>query len=357
MTPRLPTALLAACLLPTAAWAQDDCLEQNWQAFVDDAPLVMAFGPWLGPQRQLAGRYHLAARHEDNFLLPDTEHGGWRAVNANGETLGYATLSCGPDLTLSGVWRTADGRASFPLRAERAPAYRTLDASVIKNVRRGTRGGQPFDEIMVTVAPEARSIRLYGKSAGVNQALHQGMLDYAEQAMACKSYAWLADRTRPAVVPRYGDRLLLLADGLAVIQRQRQPACEEDVLTEAARVDIVDPRTGSRDDMLDWLAVPDTVIASKLEVQTEPAVYDGTLSAQVWRAYRHTDPLCAAQVGFTLDARTLYPTAAGLAWLPRARSDAQACVAPAVLPWDALGPFLSPLGKQRVRAILAASAD
>jgi hypothetical protein len=357
MTPRI---LLTACLLLSAtAQAQDNCLEQNWQVFIDDAPIRMTFGAWLGADKQLAGRFLLNQHLDDNFLLPDPA-GGWQAVNPDGVTLGHISLECGDDETLTGTWRTGDGRLTFPLKAEHSLGYYSLNASLIKNIAKGRKGGQPYDQVGVAVMPEARSIRLYGKApaiVAINDAQHQAMLNYAEMALNCRAYAWLRDRTQQFAIPLYEDQLLLLTSDLAVIARHHPHACEEDYRFDDARTDILNLQTGAKVEILRWLSDPDAVIASQYEVQTEKASYAGTLSQLIWQAYRHPNPDCAAQVTFTLEQGLIYPAAQGLTFLPRARSGAKECIVPTTVPYRQLQPVLSVAGKQQVKAILAAPAD
>ena len=353
--------LLTTCLLMLAATAQaqDTCLEQNWQTFVDDAPVRMTFGPWLGADKQLAGRFRFDTHAGDNFLLRDPA-GGWQAVNPDGVALAHLTLECGDNLTLTGTWRTADGQLTFPLKAEYALSYRSLAPSVIKNIGQGVKGGRTYDQLEVTLVPEARSIRLHGKTASIaaiNDAQQKAMLDYAERALDCQSYAWLRDRTRQPAIPPHEDQLLLLNSELAVIARNHPRACEEDYAFDYQQTEILNLQNGDKEEVLSWLSEPDAVIASQYEVQTEKTTYAGTLSQLIWQAYRHPNPDCAAQVTFTLEDRLLYPAARGMAFLPRARSEAKDCVVPALVPYRQLQPLLSALGKRHAKTILATPAD
>lgn len=353
----LLTTLLAAFLLSPAAQAQGHCLENVWLGAIDDTPIEMTFGPWLGAEGQLAGRYHAGINPEDNFLLPDQAIGGWQAVNSAGVVLGTLTLECALNQSLHGTWRTADGRLSLPLTGQVAPSgyYGIIDVAV-ETISTSRSGNAPYAVIGIAGVANRRSLRFLGEAAEIghiNIGLEAHLTSAYGTALQCRALRWLKDRTQLAI-PRYEDELVMLNQDFAVILKHRQRACEQDYMSGEEQSLTIDLNTGQQQHTVDWLVDPDAIIASQYEVASERATYAGTLSQLLWQAYRHPNPECSAQVTFTLEDRQIYPTAQGLVFLPFAGRDFKECVQAVTLPYRDILPFMSALGRQRVQAILAA---
>ncbi|WP_092269079.1 MULTISPECIES: hypothetical protein [unclassified Duganella] len=353
---------MSCCLaaLAPAAQAQADCLPTVWHGEVGGAAITLEFGNWLGASAQLAGRYHLGRSQEDNYIVPDPgDSNRWQAVSAANKTLGHVTFWCGTEGYLRGMWESNDGKvAQLDAEPSGKGYYYAGDREYAIQVDgSGAQGRQRYERISIKGMPNRRSVRLGGQTEiinDINRRLRDDLVSSVMGAQDCASQAWFRQEAQPQATGRYEDELLFLGKSIAALSRHWQAACDDDFRANVQKpATMFNLNTGEQELVTTWLADPEIVIASQDEVKTEPATYRGTLSQLLWQAYRHKDPSCAANVTFTLLDDHIAPTPQGMAFTPLAATEFHRCIAPAVVPYQKMRPFLSELGTQRINELLS----
>ncbi len=347
---RLRHLMLSACLLAAAAsaHAETDCLEQTWRGTIGGNAATFEFTQ-VDEERGLVGRYHYGHRLADLLLVRDGPGRRWKELDPDGGHSGWLVLDCKGE-QLMGQWQSPDQRKSLAVQATAVSddyGQRRLEALAPKVAKRLSLDGHRV-EMMSVPDVDVGFPRLVGSGPGVakiNAELLREAKVAAENALDClfqgratrgKDHGF--EYAHEATVRLWNAAYVVIESGDAGHCGGAHPFHEGSVTT-------YDARTGEKEAMEAWLQkayVSDIAITTPL----------GRLLA---REYLGSEPDaqardCLSDLHF--EGGRIAPTAEGLSFRPWVPYAATPCEEDVVLPYKAVRPFLSELGRARAKAFM-----
>jgi ankyrin repeat protein len=174
----------------------NDCFVHPWKGLIGKTPVMMEFVKEYSSDDTytLLGKYYYHTSAIDLLLKKDeATPNQWKEFDQNNNLTGLLHLTCTVN-TLSGEWKSPDGKKSFNIRAEIAESYseprqNALKATVFKRVRIGTNEYEIIiDERAHKGNALVEGVRLLGNSKEllkINKVLLDGFKDDVDTAVSC----------------------------------------------------------------------------------------------------------------------------------------------------------------------------
>ncbi len=195
--------LVVVALAPQVAAASEACSTGTWRGTLGTTTVSIELTP-AEDRRPASGRYYYRAALGDLTLVRDAKTGDWQELDARETLTGRLRLSCDAK-TLSGEWRSADGKKSLPIVASAIPADQFNDTrkEALKplKVTPGQIAGRRFDTLTLPgpapygtggASPEVLhlGVRLAGTEPGiaaVNASLWRAAVDAVMDHLDCRA--------------------------------------------------------------------------------------------------------------------------------------------------------------------------
>lgn len=201
MIRRLPTLIslvtltLLAPAIAHAACVEDAFVDSGWTGTIGTVPVSLVLRAKEAPGGSaLVGRYYYRRSLQELYLRAEAATPTrWSETDAAGRRTGTLEMACSGD-TLTGTWRSLDGRRSLPISARKAPPdvdHDTVRTRDLKPDRATTQAFESrfFDAIEHSAITGVATVSLWGDGPGItriNQGLWQQARDHMAEALSCK---------------------------------------------------------------------------------------------------------------------------------------------------------------------------
>ncbi|MRW92786.1 hypothetical protein GJ699_22565 [Duganella sp. FT80W] len=336
--------MLAALLAPAAH--ADECLEQVWSGTIGTIPVTLDFSE-TGDSWHYRGRYHYRDNLAELYLAPDAQAGKWREYDAQGRQTGQLELRCAGGKTLTGVWRTPAGDKQLPLSA--APGQSDAERR-IRNLKRQLSapiaiGANSYRKVTSPGIKDFYSVTLQGDGAGIqalNQQLQEMVASNLGDIVECASLGIMRDGPGHPWKNTITTGIIAWTADIVVLSREYTGYCGGAHGYGEAGGETYAVATGKPEDLRGWFSGAWPIGSY------HPGIPRRTLQELVWKEYEQINSECQAQVSFD----RAWPTAEGVVFHPSANAYIdRPCEEDVLIKWQALAPFLSATGTQRMNGL------
>lgn len=348
---RIVWIILGCLVVITTAQAASDannCLVKTWKGTVGKTPVMIQFDEI--PNEAPIGKYYYRTSTVDLLLkldkiVPDQ----WQEFDQNNNLTGLLHITCTGN-TLSGEWKSPDGKKSFSIRAEIAESYsearqNALKTSVFKRARIGTHEYEIIvDKRAQTDNTAVERVRLLGNSKEllkINKALLEGLKDDVDMAVSCAEAG--KEYTRISKVIFWNDEFVVIyGEGGDNCSGAPHP----DSFSGSTTYNLL---SGERENISLWLTTP-----YRMEIKTSSGL--GKILSQAYLKQRGEEDgqECLEVTSFSENG---WPTDEGITFISFAPYASSGCQEKITIPYNVLWPYLTPLGQSHAKSFLWGEAQ
>jgi hypothetical protein len=342
-------SLIAAMALPVTARAAG-CGQGTWAGTLGGTPVSIDLDP-AQDDRPAAGRYYYRASLSDLTLVPDGAAGRWRELDTKEKLTGRLQLSCDAT-TLSGEWRSPDGTKKLPVsaRAIKDDQYNVARKAGLKATVAKTEKIGAF-RYEVLSFPEAGGagnlgVRLVGSTPGIaalNATLWTQSVDAVLEHVECVAQG---RRDRGPEAGYESSQSLSVAAwnaSFVVIDTHAEGYCGGAHPWHGDGYKTYRADTGAAVDVHQWI----------LPTLRDEIPSDSRLGRLLMKAYKGegngaVDAECLTEVRWRGDS--IHPEVGHLVFHTQASYAMTPCAEDVSLPLSAVQPFLTPAGRDALKA-------
>jgi len=356
--PRVAAGLAAALLPLASAAATDACVAGAWRGTVGGTPVSIVLNAAQDDQPAV-GRYYYRNSLDDLTLVRDPKTDVWRELDARERHTGWLTLACDTS-TLRGEWRSPDGAKRLPIAAMAIPAeaYGTPRKAGLRPRldKTGAIDGRRFEHLTYAVPDGARTqgqslgithqgVRLIGSGPGIdalNATLQAKAVDAVMEHLECVA----AGRQDRGVGAGYGSSQVQSVTAwnasFAVIQTSLEGYCGGAHPWHGNHFATYRLDTGAAVDTANWL----------LPELRQEIPKSSTLGRLLMKAYERTPngPDADCRDAIRWDGRAVHAAAGQIVFEGGTSYAMTPCAEDIALPIDVIQPFLTPVGREALKA-------